>query len=398
MGLPKPLLHIICLTVVSLRMPEVSAITGDSWCGTLMCVKATLNDSVVTYELRSLNQLGWMAVGFGTRMTDSPLVILWPNADGSVTLSQRQAPGQVQPTPVAMPPRKAILSTRNVDLMSESTPTLSFRIPRNNDTLQQLIWAFGVTRPDPDPSSTLEQHLDAGKLMLDLTKTIPSTTSSSPSETSTSSPTDTLIPDSPGNSQGPFRDPILAAHMVLSFIGFLVLLPSAALIARWGRTRTAAWFKVGSGASISVEKRTSAYYKRASGLLILGFALFSTKTGIDRDFELTPAAVRTLWGVWIVWVVFIPSAYFAGLKQLRKQFAQERLGWNAPTEVPLASVLATISRHRDAEEAHRRGRSGNALPDDGSHDVFSRRAMPSPGSNIEEMREVQRIVPISVQA
>lgn len=128
--------------------------------------------------------------------------------------------------------------------MSESTPTLSFRIPRNNDTLQQLIWAFGVTRPDPDPSSTLEQHLDAGKLMLDLTKTIPSTTSSSPSETSTSSPTDTLIPDSPGNSQGPFRDPILAAHMVLSFIGFLVLLPSAALIARWGRTRTAAWFKL----------------------------------------------------------------------------------------------------------------------------------------------------------
>lgn len=50
MGLPKPLLHIICLTVVSLRMPEVSAITGDSWCGTLMCVKATLNDSVVTCE------------------------------------------------------------------------------------------------------------------------------------------------------------------------------------------------------------------------------------------------------------------------------------------------------------------------------------------------------------
>ena len=51
MGLPKPLLHIICLTVVSLRMSEVSAITGDSWCGTLMCVKATVNDSVVTCKL-----------------------------------------------------------------------------------------------------------------------------------------------------------------------------------------------------------------------------------------------------------------------------------------------------------------------------------------------------------
>ena len=50
-------------------------------------------------------------------MQDTPLVIVWPNADGSVTLSQRQAPGRVEPTPVPVPPRKATLPPQMVDLV-----------------------------------------------------------------------------------------------------------------------------------------------------------------------------------------------------------------------------------------------------------------------------------------
>jgi Cytochrome domain of cellobiose dehydrogenase len=40
-------------------------------------------------------------------MTGSAMVIMWPNTDGSVTLSQRAATGHIMPTVVANPPRVA---------------------------------------------------------------------------------------------------------------------------------------------------------------------------------------------------------------------------------------------------------------------------------------------------
>ena len=53
--------------------------------------------------------------GFGTTMTDSAMVIMWPNLDGSVTLSQRAASGHVEPTVVPNPPRVA---TKYLELSS----------------------------------------------------------------------------------------------------------------------------------------------------------------------------------------------------------------------------------------------------------------------------------------
>lgn len=43
-------------------------------------------------------------------MANSPMVIMWANADGSVTLSQRTAPGEIMPTVDLSPPRIATLS------------------------------------------------------------------------------------------------------------------------------------------------------------------------------------------------------------------------------------------------------------------------------------------------
>lgn len=53
--------------------------------------------------------------GFGSTMSDSPMVIMWPNRDGSVTLSQRAAVGHTQPTVVQNPPRVA---TKYLELSS----------------------------------------------------------------------------------------------------------------------------------------------------------------------------------------------------------------------------------------------------------------------------------------
>lgn len=47
--------------------------------------------------------------GFGTHMTNSKMVILWQNSDGSVTISQRFATAQVEPVTDPNPPRIATL-------------------------------------------------------------------------------------------------------------------------------------------------------------------------------------------------------------------------------------------------------------------------------------------------
>lgn len=51
MSLPRSLLLLLTLSVVSFRVPSISALKGDSWCGDLMCVDATVHDSTVTCEL-----------------------------------------------------------------------------------------------------------------------------------------------------------------------------------------------------------------------------------------------------------------------------------------------------------------------------------------------------------
>lgn len=49
--------------------------------------------------------------GFGSHMAGSPMVIMWSNSDGTITLSQRSASSEVQPKLDSNPPRVASLLT-----------------------------------------------------------------------------------------------------------------------------------------------------------------------------------------------------------------------------------------------------------------------------------------------
>ncbi|KAF8586721.1 hypothetical protein K439DRAFT_1631448 [Ramaria rubella] len=366
--------------VVNTNGTVAGALQGDTQCpgSQLMCVTGTVNGSTVTYELQSTGShtLGWMAIGFGSQMADTPMVIMWPNTDGTITLSQRQAPSEVMPTPVASPPKVATVATP-LSTLSGSQPKLVFTID-GSATQQPLIWAFGTTRPAEPAGSTLLQHIDSGTFSLDLTKTI------SPSAVSGVNGTTSPIPTGSGHIPLlPYQKTIIA-HAVIATFGFLFLLPGGVLLARYTRTISLRWFKghwiiqAGIGGPViiigcalgfvgvrqqgvyipSIHKtigkallglylaqcflgtfihfvkipfrlgRPPQNYGHALlGLTIIALALYQVRLGYSEEWPNTTGRGPLGSGiniVWIVWVVLLAVLYLGGLAYLPRQFRQER--------------------------------------------------------------------------
>ncbi|KAI5117855.1 hypothetical protein M0805_007698 [Coniferiporia weirii] len=370
---------------------NTTGLTGDSQCSELMCVSAVVNGSTVEYVLQSTGaaSLGWMAMGFGSQMPDTPMVIMWTNSDGSITLSQRQAPQEVMPTVVANPPRIATAAP-SLTSVTGSTPKFGYTIPANSDTSQAVIWAFGTTNPeDSAVDATLLQHLDSNTFTLDLTKPL-----------SANSTLGNPASGSSGSLSVPYQpyQKLLIAHAVLLSLAFLVVLPAGALIARWLRTRTPRWFRahwllqfyiagpmvvagIGLGiaavaqqgvahldddhkrwgvaifalyvgqcafggvvhfvkpASAKPDPATGAQAPRTRppqnyghaivGLLVISLAFYQVHTGYDTEWPSTTGRGPVPHGVdvaWTVWVVLVPVLYVAGLALLPKQYKQERGG------------------------------------------------------------------------
>ncbi|KAF7357930.1 CBD9-like protein [Mycena venus] len=331
--------------------------TGDSICTAYMCIAAVVNGSTVQYTLTGTGKrsVGWMGMGFGTQMSNTPMVIMWGNSNGSVTLSQRQAPTTLSET----------LST------TSGNSAFVYTIPANSDTKQSLIYAFGTTNPgSSDPSATLQQHLDSGPTSLDLTKSL-----------SSSTPTPTDI-DS-GDPIAHFQH-MVVTHAILCVVGFALLLPSGVLLARYLRTFTphlpdpclsagpviiagvAMGFKASGpigrkvmddhkktgivllalyltqcliGALIHFVKPKNAtrrppqnYFHAVFGLAIIALSMYQIRTGYNHEWPTytgltVPNGVNTLW---MVWVVILPVMYAVGLLFLKKQYRQEeesRKGW-----------------------------------------------------------------------
>ncbi|CUA73027.1 Glutamate-ammonia-ligase adenylyltransferase [Rhizoctonia solani] len=127
-----------------------------------MCVAATQVGSDTFYNLSttvSLENFGWMAIGFGDRMVGTPAVVVWPNSDNSTTLSQRKATAHASPPIDPSPPR---LATLREDL-SKSTATpasILFSMPSSGNATEMMVFAFGTANPrTKDAGATLIRHV-----------------------------------------------------------------------------------------------------------------------------------------------------------------------------------------------------------------------------------------------
>jgi len=228
-----------------------------------MCINATVRGDMVDYELTMLRgeQVGWVAIGFGRKMNNTHMVIMWPNEDGTTTLSQRKAIGHVEPLPVADPPRVATLLTPKITAWHPAnSTTFAFQVPANKTLLasaepvERLIWAYAKSRPAKFSWSVLTEHYRAGFLRLNFTKDVPELDEVPQETPAQSQPVDIHVhhDDDTISSMtetvdrtGPYRsfEKIIVSHAILLSLGFLVILPAGSLIARWGRTYTQTWFK-----------------------------------------------------------------------------------------------------------------------------------------------------------
>ncbi|TBU25164.1 CBD9-like protein [Dichomitus squalens] len=374
---------------------STSGVTTGTVCEDYMCISGTINGSTTTYVMQSTGKakLGWMAVGFGQTMANTPMVIMWPNSDGSITVSQRQAPSEVMPTLVSNPPRVATADQSGSDLTG-TQPKLAFTIETSGGTSQPIIWAFSDTNPDSSAQdATIVQHLDSGPTTLDMSTSVSSGNTSDP------------VSD-PNAKTGDNSTPMLqyqkmiVAHALLCTIGFLILLPAGALLARYTRTFHNAWFrghwvfqfavagpvitagiilgidavatqpsaqladthkKLGLGLWIiyyfqcvlgfvihrwkplswTVDKKRPAqnYGHAVLGLLIVALAFYEVRIGFHHEWDTLsgrPPIGKGADIVWYIWVALIPIAYLAGLVLLPKQFRQERPSMKASqSEYPL---------------------------------------------------------------
>lgn len=359
-----------------------SSVTGDSQCGTSMCIEATVNGTSVQYVLSSTQTVGWMGMGFGKQMSNSPMVIMWSNSDGTITVSQREASGHSTPQVVSNPDRVATLA-ESASTTSGSETRFAFTVDTNGDTTEDVIYAFGRTNPGSSSmSANIQQHIDDGTLQLNLAGDLSATSTgsaSSPGSTSgTTRPSDSLsIPLQPYQR-------MIIAHAILCVVGFLFFLPFGSLLARYVRTFTPKWYTghwisqfaisgplIIIGFALGVQSVTSSeslhldddhkqwgvaifvlywvqcalgafihwvkpkrstgrplqnYFHAIFGLFIIALAFYQVRTGYKTEWPNTTGRGDIAKGadiVWYIWVVMVPLLYLAGLAFLRKQYRQE---------------------------------------------------------------------------
>ncbi|KAI9437551.1 hypothetical protein H4582DRAFT_2129385 [Lactarius indigo] len=189
-------------------------------------------------------------------MGDSPMVVVWPSrgADGeynSVALSQRKAPYEVMPTPDPHPPFVAklsltdtyvraspisfpfLLSKESFCKVTVENPQIAFTRNAPPDGMQSIIWAFNRMPPgSDDPDAPISIHHKVGRGKLNLTR-IPPIPAEPPEP----------LPPPPPPDEGENHDDdhdgrggsASFVHGVLCTAGFLLVLPSGALVARYAK-------------------------------------------------------------------------------------------------------------------------------------------------------------------
>ncbi|CAD6587866.1 MAG: hypothetical protein CYPHOPRED_004159 [Cyphobasidiales sp. Tagirdzhanova-0007] len=195
--------------------------------------------AVITFTVpKPISSVGWMAFGVGHAMKGADMNIVWPNSDGSWTVSHRTSSGHVMPTevPGSLPSDVQVLTALStssgnattVSLLRALAPSYSTTASAG-DTLarssaQPIIYAFSSANPGSSASNAiLKQHNSHayGATTIDLSANNTATASGG-------------IPIA-GPATSMSHDTIILAHAIIGSIAWMIISPLAILIATYGR-------------------------------------------------------------------------------------------------------------------------------------------------------------------
>ncbi|KAG8897988.1 hypothetical protein FRC01_011075, partial [Tulasnella sp. 417] len=176
------------------------------------------------------------------------MVITWPNSDGTITISQREATEHVMPTVVPNPTDVATLAAGNTILSTNSTTiAFTYPLPSAPQNAVPMIWSYSTKKPSSSAvDAKLVQHDKMGTATMDLTQIVNAlATGTGATTTVVGTSTQTIIPLPTGVSSHesssddePLTDSekTIRTHGILMTTGFLLFLPLGIFIARFSRT------------------------------------------------------------------------------------------------------------------------------------------------------------------
>lgn len=233
------------------------------------CFTITLpqdNDTLVYFRLEAPSTVGWVGLGIGEGM-DGYLMVAWPNIDNTITLSQREGENGVQPTATNYQDDLQKLNTSSVNennkFIVEFTRPLTVKSSKGTTIQDKQVFAYAYATLNPQDKSVdayLPAHDYNDNIKLDL--------------------------ENGGSELAPY-DKLIIAHASLMFAAWLVIIPLAIFIVRFGRNIfLTTWFKLHVGIQVLLSipvilAGSSLSFVAAGSILkfddphqIVGFVLF----------------------------------------------------------------------------------------------------------------------------
>ncbi|KAG0144072.1 hypothetical protein CROQUDRAFT_47839 [Cronartium quercuum f. sp. fusiforme G11] len=224
--------------------------TGASFQTHTFGTKVFTNATHAKFEIvlsMKLAELGWIAIGHGTRMSNSRMMIMWPAVDATENekwiLSYRSATGHIIPKSIQVPEIETPLEILQLTAFNHSNVAFSFTRPlliTASDRLQRkpgqaFVWAISSSRPSEDnPKGSLLYHdLGYGTVTLNLGQQI--------------LPDGTIKPET--NSLQDLthsyrHDGLITVHATVLSLAWIICAPAAILSARFMRSRSSEWIRV----------------------------------------------------------------------------------------------------------------------------------------------------------
>ncbi|EGG06411.1 uncharacterized protein MELLADRAFT_106709 [Melampsora larici-populina 98AG31] len=232
------------------RLVGQDAVTGASFQTSTFTASVLTNTTHAKIDFVLIipqSKLGWIAIGHGTRMSNSRMMIIWPvgepDEEKGWVISYRSTTGHILPKSLRISEEEPLLKIHQSKSVKKSTVSFNFIRPLSlgpSDTLrrkpaQEFVWAVSSLRPPGMESNGRILYHDLGYGLVNLNLD------------------ETLLPNGTIRSETyslrdlthSYRhDGLITVHATVLSVAWIFCAPAAVLSARFMRASSLEWVKI----------------------------------------------------------------------------------------------------------------------------------------------------------